>query len=73
MLYIQGQATSAAASDNLDAWIIFEIILSFALLIAAIIGFIYYRSHKDSRDISDEELLVRATKPVEKTTKSPKP
>lgn len=73
MLYIQGQATGAAASGSLGAWHIFEIVLSFTLLIAAIIAFIYYRSHKDSRDVSEEELLLRATKPVEKTNKSSKP
>lgn len=73
MLYIQGQVITAGYTSRLDGCLIFQMMLSFAILIPAIIGFIYYRSHKNSSDVSAEELLTRATKPVDEPPQSSKP
>lgn len=73
MLYIQGQVITAGYSNNLNGWLIFQMFLSFAILIVAIITFIHYRSHRSSADVTQEQLLTAATKPHDITPPIRKP
>ena len=72
MLYVQGQMISAGYAGTLGTWDIVQMFISFAVLIAAIIMFIHFRSRKNSSEISEEELLTHATKQPEDTNQSHK-
>lgn len=73
MLYIQGQVISAGMSGALGAGEIVQMFISFAVLIAAIFMFVYFRGRKDRADVSQEELLTRATKQSDVPDQKPKP
>lgn len=73
MLYVQGQVISAGYAGTLGVWDIVQMLFSFAVLIAGIIAFVYFRSRKKQADISAEELLTRATKQPDEPDQTHKP
>ena len=68
MLYVQGKVFG-----GVNGWVIFEMLLSFAILIVAIFVFIYYRAHRNNPNVTQEQLLTAATKPHDDTPSVSKP
>lgn len=73
MLDVQGQVISAGYAGTLGAWDISQMLFSFVVLIAAIVAFVHFRSRKNEPDVSQEELLTRATKQPDEPDQTPQP
>ena len=73
MLYVQGQVISAGYAGTLGAWDIVQMLFSFAVLIAGIVAFVYFRSRKNEADVSEEELLTQASKQPDESDQTHKP
>lgn len=73
MLNVQGQVITKGMANQLDGWLIAQMFFSFAVLIVAIFVFIYYRARKNNADVTEEQLLMAATKRRDDSQSNRKP
>lgn len=60
MLNVQGRMQALGMAGKINGWIIFEMFLSFALLLVAIIWFAIARSQKNLQEVDREWLLIES-------------